>query len=85
MAHEIKFTQDAAKYLLSLDKNTRARILAKIGKISENPLLLGPSYPLKSSERRSSRVGSYRILFEVYKAEIVIAAIGPRGQIYRKT
>jgi mRNA-degrading endonuclease RelE of RelBE toxin-antitoxin system len=42
------------------------------------------SYPLTGSTKRSSRVGKYRILFEIDSDSLIVADIGPRGQIYRK-
>jgi len=42
------------------------------------------SYPLVGSTKRSSRVGKYRILFEIESDTLIVADIGPRGQIYRK-
>lgn len=42
------------------------------------------SKPLKGrKEQRSARVGSLRILFRVNDLNIIVAAIGPRGEIYK--
>jgi mRNA-degrading endonuclease RelE of RelBE toxin-antitoxin system len=84
LALEIKITGTPAKYLKSLDKSTRNRIKEKLLKIAEDPTNLQLSYPLTASEKRSTRVGSYRILFRIDTKFLVVTDIGPRGQIYRK-
>jgi mRNA interferase RelE/StbE len=85
LALEIKITGTPAKYMKSLDKPTRIRIKEKLSKIAEDPTNLRLSYPLTASEKRSTRVGSYRILFRIDTKLLVVTDIGPRGQIYRKT
>ena len=83
MALEIKITATPSKYLASLDKPTRKRISDKLQAIAENPNDVRLSYPLASTTKRSSRVGGYRILFEIAGNQLIVADIGPRGQIYR--
>jgi mRNA-degrading endonuclease RelE of RelBE toxin-antitoxin system len=40
--------------------------------------------PLKGrNDRRSARVGGLRILFEAQGLDIIVAEIGPRGEIYK--
>jgi mRNA-degrading endonuclease RelE of RelBE toxin-antitoxin system len=80
----IKLTSTPFKYLKSLDKVTRQRISEKLREIAKAPMDVRLSYPLASSTKRSSRVGKYRILFEIDSETLVVADIGPRGQIYRK-
>ena len=41
------------------------------------------SYPLQGTTKRSSRVGNYKVLFEIEQSELVVAAIGPPQQVYR--
>jgi len=80
----VQLSTSAAKYLSALDKTTRRRIADKLNTLAEDPLDLRCSYPLQGTNKRSSRVGNYRILFEIDDHNLVVAAIGPRGQIYRK-
>ncbi len=61
----IKFTGTPYRYLQSLDKPTRKRIVEKLKAIAEAPLDPRLSYPLSGSTKRSSRVGKYRILLEI--------------------
>ena len=43
------------------------------------------SKPLKGNkQQRSARVGGLRILFRVSGIDVVIVAIGPRGEIYKR-
>lgn len=84
MALQVKITGTPYKYLQSLDKPTRVRIVEKLKEIADDPFNPRLSYPLVSSTKRSSRVGGYRILFQVDDKVLEVADIGPRGQIYRK-
>ncbi|MGO8785865.1 MAG: type II toxin-antitoxin system RelE family toxin [Terriglobia bacterium] len=84
MQLQVKITGTPFKYLQSLDKPTRNRIVEKLKEIANDPLNSRLSYPLVSSTKRSSRVGKYRILFQVDDKVLEVADIGPRGQIYRK-
>ncbi len=84
MALNVKLSSDARKYLSKLDKNTRRRIADKLKSIADDPFDIRLSYPLKGgTTMRSTRIGDYRVLFEVLDNEITVAEIGPRGQIYR--
>jgi len=84
LALEIKIAGTAAKYLKSLDKPTRKRIKEKLLKIAKDPYDLRLSYPLTSSDKRSARIGTYRVLFEVDPNTMLVSHIAPRGQVYRK-
>lgn len=84
MALRVRLTRTPEKYLASLDRPTKKRISEKLLAIAESPLDLRLSYPLVEQSKRSSRVGDYRILFEVTAEELIVSDIGPRGQIYRK-
>jgi mRNA interferase RelE/StbE len=83
LALNVKLTSSAAKYLGKLDKTTRRRITDRLNELADKPFDLRISYPLQGTTKRSSRVGGYRILFEVGESDLVIAAVGPRGQVYR--
>jgi len=84
LALQIKITATPLKYLKSLDKPTRQRIIAKLQDIAENPTDARLSYPLTASDKRSTRIGSCRVLFSTNDKVLEVADIGPRGQIYRK-
>jgi mRNA interferase RelE/StbE len=80
---EIKLERDTAKYLEGMDQTTKKRIKEKLQELSLAPFNIRTSKPLKQSTKRSARVGAYRILFAVEGDILLVAAIGPRGQIYR--
>jgi mRNA-degrading endonuclease RelE of RelBE toxin-antitoxin system len=78
-----KLSSDALKYLSSLDRTTAKRITEKIAALAYEPYNLRLSKPLKNSNKRTARVGDYRILFVVEAGILLVSFIGPRGQIYR--
>jgi mRNA-degrading endonuclease RelE of RelBE toxin-antitoxin system len=78
-----KLSSDALKYLNSLDRTTAKRITEKITALAYEPYNLRLSKPLKNSNKRTARVGDYRILFVVEAGFLLVSFIGPRGQIYR--
>jgi mRNA-degrading endonuclease RelE of RelBE toxin-antitoxin system len=77
---------DALKYINSLDQTTRSRIKDKIVELAKDPFNIRLSKPLRNSDKRTARVGNYRILFVVIpeKESLLISAVGPRGDIYRQ-
>jgi mRNA-degrading endonuclease RelE of RelBE toxin-antitoxin system len=62
LALDPQISSDALKYIATLDKTTRNRIRDKILELAKDPLNIRTSKPLKGSDKRSSRVGGYRIL-----------------------
>jgi mRNA interferase RelE/StbE len=66
-----------------LDKPTKNRIHEKLRAIADAPTDLRLSYPLVGVAKRSTRIGRYRVLFEIDGERLIVSDIGPRGQIYR--
>jgi mRNA-degrading endonuclease RelE of RelBE toxin-antitoxin system len=63
---------------------TRERLRRKFEELKADPFEAQNSKPLKGrNDQRSARVGNLRILFQVDDLDIIVAAIGPRGQIYK--
>ena len=87
MPLNIDYANDAKKYLASLDAPTRKRVEEKVRDVAADYLDPKNSKPLTSSEKRSARVGKYRILFLIIKESNVlfVAEIASRGEIYRNT
>ncbi len=83
MALNVRLTKTPFKYLEALDKPTKRRILEKLQAIAENPSDSRLSYPLEASEKRSTRIGKYRILFTIQDDNLIVADINSRGQVYR--
>ena len=78
-----QISKNAFKYIEPLDKPTKARIKEKIRELCRFPFDIRISKPLVGSDRRSARVGAYRILFIVIERTLLVADVGPRGQVYR--
>lgn len=73
----------AKKYYQALDKTTRRRILEKLESIAADPFHLGLAKPIFDEGLMRTRVGGYRVLYEVKSDAIIVSAIGSRGQIYK--
>jgi len=87
MSYALRIDKQAAKTLKSLDQPTSRRLLARFEKLSENPFDQRFSSPLEMLPSvRKSRVGNWRIFFEVDDSHQIIAivAIKPRSRAYRK-
>ena len=87
MNYEVKFYKDALKSIRKLDPLTRNRILDHINILSENPR--NPELDIKTMQGFENkfrlRVGSYRVVFSVFKDQliIVIIRVGSRGDVYK--
>jgi mRNA-degrading endonuclease RelE of RelBE toxin-antitoxin system len=82
---EIVLSRSAAKSLNSLDAPTRKRIREKLEAVAADPFNPRHSYPLQGTNKRSARVGGYRILFLIQEPNTLAAdVIEPRGQVYRR-
>ena len=59
---EVVLSKPAAKTLEALDAPTRQRIREKLHVVAADPFNPRNSYPLTGTNKRSARVGGYRIL-----------------------
>jgi mRNA-degrading endonuclease RelE of RelBE toxin-antitoxin system len=88
LALEPCLSSDAQKYIAALDRITRNRIRDKILELANDPTNIRTSKPLKGSDKRTARVGAYRILFMIVGESatqyLLVSDVGPRNQIYRK-
>ena len=87
MKYALRIEKQAAKTLKSLDQPSIKRLLARLTELTKNPFDQRLSSPLEMEPSvRKSRVGNWRIFFEVDDAHHVIAivAIKPRSRAYRK-
>jgi mRNA-degrading endonuclease RelE of RelBE toxin-antitoxin system len=81
----IVYTKSAAKSLESLDAPTRQRVKDKIEPFEADPLNPRNSYPLQGIDKRSARVGGYRILLLIQEQNrLAVDMIESRGQVYRR-
>jgi mRNA interferase RelE/StbE len=58
------------------------RIVAKVKAYAASPEAFAKVKTLKGIEGKRLRVGDFRILFTETEEEVVVTAIGPRGDIY---
>jgi mRNA-degrading endonuclease RelE of RelBE toxin-antitoxin system len=74
MSYALRIDKQAAKTLKSLDQPTSRRLLARFEKLSEHPFEPRFSSPLEMLPSvRKSRVGNWRIFFEVDDSHQIIA------------
>jgi mRNA-degrading endonuclease RelE of RelBE toxin-antitoxin system len=81
---EIVLTKSTVKSLEALDVPTRKRVKEKIEAVAANPLDPRNSYPLQGTNKRSARVGGYRILLLIQEPNLLVVDIESRGQVYRR-
>jgi mRNA-degrading endonuclease RelE of RelBE toxin-antitoxin system len=81
---EIVVLKSAAKTLAAVDNPTRQRMREKIESVAADPLNPSNSKPLQGTNKRSARVGGYRILLEIREPNLLVVDIDSRGQIYRR-
>lgn len=83
MTYEITFTKQAIKSLEKINPPYYSNIKSAIQDLSNNPRPQG-SKKLKGRDGYRIRVGSYRIIYEIFDAELLIdiIIIGHRKNIY---
>jgi mRNA-degrading endonuclease RelE of RelBE toxin-antitoxin system len=82
---EVILSKPAAKTLRALDIPTRKRIVNKLHAIAADPLNPCNSYPLQETDKRSARVGGYRILLLIQEPNrLAVEIIESRGQVYNR-
>jgi mRNA-degrading endonuclease RelE of RelBE toxin-antitoxin system len=87
MNYALRIDKQAAKTLKSLDQPTIKRLLTRLSELTKNPCDHRISSPLEMEPSvRKSRVGNWRIFFEVNDVArtIAIVAIKPRNRAYRQ-
>lgn len=80
---QVILLKDAAKTLAALDSPTRERMRVKIEAVAANPFNPVNSKPLQGTDKRSARVGGFRILLEIKESNLLVVDIESRGQVYR--
>jgi mRNA interferase RelE/StbE len=73
----------ARKYLERLNEPYKSAVVVAIDKLKQEPLK-GNIKKLQGREGYRSKVGDFRILFQIRKNEVYITDIVPRGQAYTK-
>lgn len=86
MSYEVRLARPVVKVLDSVDKPTEKRLRKRLKELGEDPYNTRISKTLVNTEGlRSSRVGSWRILYTANDNEeaLYVLAIRPRGEAYR--
>jgi mRNA interferase RelE/StbE len=80
---EVRFSRRAAKDLAKLPRDDQVRVLKKLEDAAKDPARF--FMPLKHGDGFRMRVGDLRVLAHVQADAhvIVVAAIGPRENIYK--
>lgn len=83
--YKIKIDSKAKKQLARIDPRYQKALKYSIDTLAENPLA-GKKLDPPLDQLRSLRVGIYRILYEIFKEEllILIVSVAHRKEIYRR-
>jgi mRNA interferase RelE/StbE len=83
-SYELIFKKSVAKDLRAFPKQDVKRILQRIRTLAQNPRPPG-SEKLSGAERYRVRQGSYRIVYEIEDARLIVLVIkvGQRKDVYR--
>lgn len=83
MTYRILYTEEAARRIRKLDRSVKERVGKAILRLAEHPEL-GKRLTGLLSDRWSYRVGDWRIIYKVKKAEvlILILTVGHRRDVY---
>jgi mRNA-degrading endonuclease RelE of RelBE toxin-antitoxin system len=88
MSYTLHIDKNAAKTIKGLDRTTINRIYKRPKELAKDPMDLRISDPVEMSQEaeRKSRVGNWRIFYEIDDDNhtININAVRPRGRAYRK-
>lgn len=87
MSYQVIVGHEAEKSIKKLDKIMAGRIRSQLIKLASNPFDPRLSTQLKTSpERRYTRVGDWRIVYEVNESQSVIAVstIQHRSRVYKE-
>ena len=77
MKYRLVYTQRAVKDIQGLEEKIKKRIAKTLLRYSEDPF----KYAEKLTD---SRVGDYRIIFDLEESDICVLRVGHRKEIYRK-
>lgn len=85
MSFDLSISRAAGNYLRRLDRRTQARMAEALHSLVEDPYQASGKPLHGVGNRRSMRVGDWRIVYLIdEEARVVhIDRIAPRGQVYR--
>ncbi len=82
MTYEINFSNQATKFIRSLQQDIKERITAKFKEISENPFRFLEHY---EGDYYKIRIGNFRALIDINKERKIlwVRVFNKRGRIYK--
>jgi mRNA interferase RelE/StbE len=86
MSYQVLVGHEAEKTIVKLDRTTARRVRDQIRKIAANPFDPRISHQLKMTpEKRYSRVGDWRLVYEVHETQKVIdvSTVQHRSRVYK--
>lgn len=86
MLWKVVISKRAEKTLAALPKNLREHIMQGISRLKNGPYQLDLDVkPLAGRPEWRLRIGSWRVLFQIFNAEIriIVVSISPRGDAYK--
>jgi mRNA interferase RelE/StbE len=83
--YRIEWKRSALRELKRLDRQVVPRIVAAIDSLSAQPLPLGVSKLQGSQRTYRIRIGSYRVIYELYQSRLVVEVVRVRHRkdVYR--
>ena len=84
MTFRIEYSSHAQRSLASFSQSVRRRVLEKIAELGEDPFPRGVVKIHGEDNTYRSRVGDYRVLYEVYHRQhtILVVKIEHRSTVY---
>ncbi len=88
MSFSTRYSHEAEKAVARLDQTMRRRVDKRMEELEVDPYNPRISKQLRHDVKglRSSRLGAWRIIYEVHdNARVIcVVSIGPRGQVYKR-
>ncbi|HEY0130782.1 MAG TPA: type II toxin-antitoxin system RelE/ParE family toxin [Allosphingosinicella sp.] len=83
-AREVRYSREAARTLLRIDRRTSRRIRAKIDLLAADPGALGNNVGALKGESglKRLRIGSWRVIYTDDLTVLLVLKIAPRGSAY---
>lgn len=85
MGYDVRLTSRAARDLKRLDNSVRTPVIKALEKLASDPEAGKPLQP-PLKDLYSFRAGDYRIIYKIYKGELVVVVIsvGHRREVYER-
>lgn len=78
---QIFYSSEFIRWIKKLDKSIRTQIMKKLAQLSKEPLL-GKPLGNVFKNKRSLRIGKYRILYSIKKEDIIVTKGNHRKHAY---